>query len=370
MKKVLLLSILGVVLVFFACNASKKIPDMVGADVSVASKKTKNIILMIGDGMGLTQITAGMYMNNNKTVFEEFKHIGLLKTYSSDKLVTDSAAGATAYACGIKTYNGAIGVNPDTTSIQTILESAEEAGLETGMVATSVITHATPASFAAHQPNRKMYEEIAEDFLDVPMEVLIGGGRLHFESRDDERNLVDSLRARGYEILDTITEASAVMDKFVVFTAASQPVKVREGRTYLPKAAKVAVERLSRSKKGFFLMVEGSQIDWGGHANDSDYIITEMHDFDKTIQGVLDFVKADGETLLLITADHETGGYAINPGSVMNDTIVGAFTSDYHTAVMVPIFAYGPGAENFTGIYENTDVYQKMMDALGLKRTE
>lgn len=381
MKKIPIYTLL--LLFLGACGTTKqatvvlpKADDMVlktAADpVSVGiAKKPRNIILMIGDGMGITQITAGLYSNNNALNLERCKVIGLHKPYASNKLITDSAAAATAFASGVKTYNGAIGVDADTMPVKTILEYAEERELATGLVATSTIVHATPASFIAHQPQRKMYEEIARDFLNTEIDIFIGGGKKYFDRREDKKDLLSILELRGYKVghyaegdlpkkLDT--------DKnYAYLTSDSDPLTKAAGRDYLPHATQLAVDFLHTRKKGFFLMVEGSQIDWGGHANDSDYIIAEMLDFDKAIGHVLDYAEEDGETLVIITADHETGGYAINPGSEMGD-IKGAFTSDYHTADLVPVFAYGPGAEAFAGFYENTAIFDKMMKAFKWKK--
>lgn len=334
----------------------------------------KNIILMIGDGMGISQITAGLYSNGNRLELERFSVIGLHKSYSSDNLVTDSAAGATAFSAGVKTYNGAIGVDSDTVAVKTILELAELADMATGLIATSSIVHATPASFIAHDPYRKNYEDIAADFMETEVDLLIGGGLKFFQRREqDDRNLVEELRSSGYmvenyvaKLLPEIQWPSA--NNFVYFTADSEPLPIAQGRDYLLTAVSKAPNFLkARSEdKGFFLMIEGSQIDWGGHANDHDYIVSEMLEFDQAIGHVLDFAEQDGETLVIVTADHETGGYAINYGST-HDSIVPAFTSDYHTADLIPVFAKGPGASNFSGIYENTEIFHKMISLLGLE---
>lgn len=341
------------------------------SNTSPTPKKPKNIILMIGDGMGITQITAGMYMNGNQLNLEKFPIVGLHKSYASNALITDSAAGATAFACGVKTYNGAIGVNPDTVAVKTILEEAEQRGMATGLVATSTIVHATPASFIAHQKSRQMYEEIAADFLKTEIDFFVGGGKKYFERRKkDDRNLYAELQNSGYQVTDyfsTELKKAPINNKenFAFFTADGDPLPVLQGRDYLEQASKMAPLFLKgHSSKGFFLMIEGAQIDWGGHANKSDYIISEMIDFDKSIGRVLDFAKKDGETLVIVTADHETGGYSIIPGSRM-DSLATAFTTDYHTPVLIPVFAYGPGAEAFSGIYENTAIHTKMRKALG-----
>lgn len=322
--------------------------------------------------MGLTQISAGLYSNNNKLALEQFRQIGLHKSYSSDNLITDSAAGATAFACGQKTYNGAIGVDPDSLALTTILEEAEAKGLATGLVATSTIVHATPASFIAHVKSRRMYDEIAAQFLNTEIDYFVGGGKKYFDRREtDERNIIKELEAKGYQMSNYFVEElkDITLDtqkNFGYLTSDTDPIAVRQGRDYLLTASTKGIQFLKqKSDKGFFIMIEGSQIDWGGHANNSEYIITEMIEFDRVIGEVLDFAKADGETLVIVTADHETGGYAINPGSEMGNIVPG-FTSDYHTGTLIPVFAYGPGAELFSGIYENTAIYYKMKAALGM----
>jgi alkaline phosphatase len=334
----------------------------------------KNIILMIGDGMGLTQITAGMYANGNKLNLEQFLYIGLQKTHANDDLITDSAASATSLACGVKTNNGAVGVDKNNKPVRSIMEEAKESGKAVGLVATSSITHATPACFYAHQTNRGFMEAIAGDLIKSDVDFFVGGGKKYFERRKDERNLITELQSKGYVISGFIqkdfNDISINFSKnFGYFTSNEEPLPYLQGRDYLVAASKSATLFLSsHSKEGFFLMVEGSQIDWGGHANDSDYIISEMIEFDKAIGVILDFAKEDGETLIIVTADHETGGYAINPGSKM-DSIRPAFTTDKHTGTLVPVFAYGPGARLFTGIYDNTTIYSKMRKAMGFIKT-
>ncbi|WP_238751223.1 alkaline phosphatase [Neolewinella maritima] len=353
----------------------RRIPAPAVPAMTRADRGPKNIILMIGDGMGISQISAGLYSNNNRLNLERFPVIGLHKSYSGDNLITDSAAGATAFSSGVKTYNGAIGVDMDTLPVTTILEMAEAAGMPTGLVATSSIVHATPASFYAHARYRKNYEEIAADLLHTDIDLFIGGGSKFFERREmDTLNLSDALRQGGSTVasfVDTDLKDLNVENarRVAYYSADSEPLPYSQGRDYLVDASKLAVEFLhvkDSSDLGFFLMIEGSQIDWGGHSNDSDYIISEMLEFDRAIGEVLNFAQRNGETLVIVTADHETGGYAIQNGSEMG-RIDGAFTSDYHTADLIPVFAYGPGAERFAGIYENTAVFDKMKLLYGLK---
>jgi alkaline phosphatase len=373
MKKILFWAL---AMIAFSCNpkqSSSVTTQHEAASDTVHFTPPKNIILMIGDGMGITQITAGMYINGNKLNLEQFKYIGLHKSYASDDLVTDSAAGATAFSTGKKTYNGAIGVDKKGKPSQTILEEAELAGMATGIVVTSAITHATPASFYAHQKDRGMAEEIAADLLKSNLDFFVGGGKKFFDRRIDEQNLVEELVNKGYVISSFLDKEfkDLIIDptkKFGHFTADDQPLMFSQGRDYLVPATIAAVDFLSKQQEGgFFLMVEGSQIDWGGHANDSKYIISEMIEFDQAIGAALDFAKQDGETLVIVTADHETGGYAINPTSTM-DSIVAAFTTKDHTAALIPVFAWGPGEELFSGIYENTSIYDKMRRVFGFKK--
>lgn len=328
--------------------------------------RPKNIILLIGDGMGLTQVTAGMYANGNKLNLERFPITGLMKTHSSSHLITDSAAGATAFACGCKTYNGAIGVTKAKSPCLTILEQAKKNGLATGLVATSSITHATPASFIAHVNSRADMEDIAKYFMQTELDFFIGGGLQYFNQRKtDQRNLYAELLAKGYELssfqekkLAEITASTA--RPFGWFSAIGEPDSVSGGRDYLPLAARMATDFLkNRTDKGFFLMLEGSQIDWAGHAKDGPRVVAEMLDFDAAIGEILRFAEADGNTLVIVTADHETGGLALHQGEGF-DVLDYQFTTGYHTATLVPVFAYGPGAEQFGGILDNTDIYWKM----------
>lgn len=323
--------------------------------------------------MGLPQITGTMYMNDNKTVFERFKNIGFHKSHSADNLVTDSAAGATAFASGVKTYNGAIGVNTRKESVPTLLEMAENKGMATGIVVTCSLTHATPAAFIAHAAGREQYESIALGYINTPIDIFIGGGMDYFIHRKtDSRNLVSELKSKGYVITDYLQQDINALDittskNIGYFTASAEPVPLSEGRTYDLPATNKAIDFLDqRSPEGFFLMIEGSQIDWGGHANDANYVVNEVHAFEKVIAAALDFAARDNNTLVVVTADHETGGFAVQPGSKLNDIQV-AFTTKSHTALMIPVFAEGPGAEAFRGIYENTAIFDKLKSAMSLK---
>jgi alkaline phosphatase len=303
----------------------------------------------------------------------KFPVIGFHKSHAANELITDSAAGGTAIACGIKTNNGNIGTDENGLPTLSILEELDSINYSTGMIVTSSIVHATPAAFAAHRARREMYEEIALDYLDANVDLLIGGGRQYFQNREmDDRDLVNEFENKGYVVMDqlytTMNKIKWPLDKnLLYFTADKQPLTVSGGRNYLSFAVRQGVQYLEqKSNKGFFLLVEGSQIDWMNHANDGRGVVMETLDFDRAIWEAIQYANKKGNTLVLVTADHESGGMSIEADSRMNKLKFG-FTTNGHTAAMIPVFAYGPGANLFRGIYENTTIYHKMRAALGLK---
>lgn len=357
-----LLTLLFSFLLLSTSCVSVQVSDNAISTISSEVKKPKNIILLIGDGMGLSQVSAAIYYKDGKPNFERFSTIGLSKTSSASELVTDSAAGATVFSTGIKTYNGAIGVDKDTIAVPTIVEQLSKHGFATGIVATSSIQHATPASFYAHVKSRRLYEEITEFAPNSGVNFFAGGGLKYFNNRKDGKDLLATMRAKGYEVItDHLPTTPSEKNELILLAKDAMP-KMSEGRgDFLPNATKLALEKLSKNEKGFFLMVEGSQIDWGGHDNDTDYLIQELLDFDKTIGVALDFAKQNGETLIIVTADHETGGFTLASDGKDYNKIKSSFSTTGHSGTMVPVFAEGPGASLFNGIYESIEVYHKMM---------
>ena len=330
-----------------------------------SNKQPKNIILMIGDGMGLAQVYSAMTANGGHLFIENFKNCGFSKTYSSDNYITDSGAGGTALSSGVKTYNGAIGVDQDKKPISSIRELAEKKGLKTGLVSTSAITHATPASFIAHASARSSYEDIAAAFLNTEIDVFIGGGVKNFEERKDGRNLSKELKDKGYQVLYDINDIQKVKSgKLAGLTAPehNKPMPAR-GEMLVP-ATQTAINLLSQGSKGFFLMVEGSEIDFIAHENKTPGVVLETLDFDRAIGAALKFAALNGETLIIVTADHETGGMTLNGGDYKSGKVISKYTTGGHTGIAVPVFAFGPGAEQFTGFMENTDIAKKMMKLL------
>lgn len=369
-KRIGLVLLWGLIMILWQCQTTTIIPDDANnTNATNTASKTlppPAVILMIGDGMGLTQLSAAMFSSNTPLAIESFPVIGFHKPYSTSDLITDSAAGATAFACGVKTYNGAIGIDQDSIPRPTLLEEAEEKGLATGLIATSTLVHATPAAFAAHQRMRVFYEDIALDMLGQDIDLLVGGGKRYFDRRKrDDRDLLAEMQRKGYLVKDYFSGRLSdvrpdTARNFAFFTADNQPLPVNQGRNYLTYAARMGCQFLQkRSDKGFFLMIEGSQIDWANHANEGRLSIQETLDFDRAIAEALSFAKKRGNTLVIVTADHESGGMAIQPKSKQG-RIKTAFTTNGHTGAMVPVYAFGPGADVFSGIYENTDIYHKI----------
>ncbi|GJM27643.1 MAG: alkaline phosphatase [Cyclobacteriaceae bacterium] len=330
-----------------------------------------NIILMIGDGMGLTQISSAFYFKNSIPHYARFNDVGLIRTSSTAK-ITDSAAGATAFASGQKTYNGAIGVDPDTISIPTIVEILSRQQWKTGLISTSSITHATPACFYSHVKSRGMQEAIAAQLTTSEVDFIAGGGFGFFAdtSRSDGQDYLMELEKNGFQLNTKKLKKRIDADKKHAFLLGHNAMPtILQGRgDFLPEATALAIDYLDKGSEHFFLMVEGSMIDWGGHGNDTDFLVSEMIDFDDAIGVALDFAQKDGNTLVIVTADHETGGFTLSSGDNYNQ-IKGTFSTGGHSTTLLPAVAFGPGSELFRGIYENTEIFHNMLKAINTKKT-
>lgn len=331
----------------------------------------RNVIFFIGDGMGLAQVSYLAYSQNSPIALESFPVIGMQKTHSASDLITDSGAAATAFACGIKTYNSAIGMTVDTVPCTNLFELAKAQDKLTGIVVTSSVVHATPAAFAAHQVLRGFYEEIAEDMVSAEVDYLVGGGQMYFTNRfNDDRNLIEEMRESGWTVSGYDKKSfgafSARTDaRMAYFTAYSEPLPKMQGRENLSDVVVHALNVLSTyEEEGFLLMVEGSQIDFAGHGNNAYYLLTELKDMDDAILTALEFASGRDDTLIIVTGDHESGGLSIGEAESGKKVNV-EFTTHNHTETMVPVFAYGPCAQLFGGIYENTEIFQKIVAAAG-----
>ena len=328
----------------------------------------KNIIFMIGDGMGLGQIQAAMTHAQKPLNLEQFTVLGLQKTYAVNNYNTDSAASATALASGEKTDNGVIGLNSNGENTESIIEFLKGKGFKTGLVATNTITHATPAGFVAHQPNRNMYEEIAMDISNSGVDVLIGGGLKHFNDRKDGENLVKKMQNKGYKFSEDIDQIDHSWSKILALTASSHmPFMTNDRGDFLPIAVEKAINSLNNhNEKGFFIMIEGSQIDPACHNQNQEQFLAEMLDFDKAIGVALEFARSDGETLVVVTGDHETGGVTVLNGNYEAGEVKVHFSTKGHTGTMIPVFSFGPQSALFSGIFENTDFKQRFIESLNL----
>ena len=318
---------------------------------SYANEPIKQVIFIIGDGMGLNQ----MCKLDSPNHFERANYIGLSKTYSASHKVTDSAAGGTALASGVKTQNGMLGMNADSIPVNSILTILKEKGFSTGIVASCRINHATPASYYAHQPNRNMDAEILADLYANGPDVFVAGGNKLLS--------IESLEKAGYKYVNNIGDLQKQENGKVACVLATEdmPNALERGNEITLGTAE-AIRLLEKNEKGFFIMIEGSQIDWAGHGNQADYMLAEMQDINKVIGLCMDYADANPGTLVIITADHETGG----------TTIVGEekeykYSTGNHTGAMVPVYSYGTGAENFSGIFENATFKDKILNLMQVK---
>ncbi|HPG41864.1 MAG TPA: alkaline phosphatase [bacterium] len=337
---------------------------------SFAEKNPRNIILLIGDGMGVAHVTAAKTVNGTLNM-ERMTGGGLSVTYSANNYVTDSAAGGTALATGTKTYNGAISVSPDTLPVKTVCEFAEEKGKATGLVVTCTFTNATPASFFAHVAKRSMENEIAAQLANSGIDVVFGGGwgflvpkSVEKSRRKDDLDLLTGLEKKMLVIRTPEEFAKLGSPKQVAgFFAAENLPQAKERSVSLADMTSKAIQLLAQNSKGFFLMVEGSQIDWGGHNNNAEYLINEVIDFDAAIGAALDFAEKNKNTLVVVTADHETGGLTLLEGSIPDKKVSKpAFSTGNHSATMVPLLVYGPGSQVLGGIHDNTFIGKTLIE--------
>jgi alkaline phosphatase len=330
------------------------------------------VILFIGDGVGTAYWSAAKFARE-KLAVQEFPVVGLVDTRSSSHKVTDSAAGATVYSTGIRTYNGAIGVGPDSLPLKTVLEVAVEKGMATGLVATSTITHATPASFAAHVVSRRMEGEIARHMAEQKIDVVLGGGRHFFDGTgEDASNLLPALQRRYTYVADEASFQALDLDTVPALLglfAEGHMERATKGRSpSLPEMARTALEVVDRNPNGFFIMIEASQPDWRGHGNEPvEEVIAEMLDYDDAVRVALEYQARNPETLIILTADHETGGLALQ--QTREGELIAKYTTTGHTGSMIPLFAKGPGAERFAGVKDNFRIGELLMELIRGART-
>ncbi|HSF53626.1 MAG TPA: alkaline phosphatase [Algoriphagus sp.] len=322
----------------------------------------KNIIFLIGDGNGLAQISAGLFANGGDLNLAQLKNMGLIKTQASDDFTTDSAAGATAYATGKKANNRALGIGQEGDTLRNLPDILKEYQFLSGIITTDQLTGATPAAFYAHHSERDDANDIAAWLPKSQLDLFIGGGQKDFTRFGVNR--LEELENGGFELLDDLKEVgNSSSSRVGYFSAEGSNLSIENGRgDFLKTSAMEALEYLGRKNTAFFLMIESAMIDSGGHANSTSTIVTEMLDFDILIGEMVKYADQNPGTLLIITADHETGGVSIPQGNLQSGEVELAFHSDDHTGIMVPVFAYGAHSGDFRGIYENTEVFEKLLE--------
>lgn len=403
---------------------------------SHSNEEVDNVIYFIPDGFSAAYATNYRHFKGEETIFDEL-FTGLMQTTSADNEVTDSAAAATAMATGVKTDNDMVGMDPDGNELQSILNASNQYGKSSGLVATSTITHATPAGFAANVPDRGSEDDIAPQLIGE-VDVLLGGGKDYFLPEEEggyqsDAHLIEDALEMGYEFVETRDELLSVDNDKVLglFAGGAMSAELDREGTEEPSLAEMtdaAIQSLSINDEGFFLMVEGSQIDWAGHGHDSAWAMTDTEAFEKAIETAVDFAKEDESTLIVIVGDHDTGGMSVGgydeykldidilhdvtaTGSYMADQLsenrdnvedvlqtyanielneeevskiqkaeeadiainqviskrayIG-YTSNAHTGVDLPLYAYGPQSEKFDGFLDNTDVPLLMAEAMGI----
>lgn len=325
-------------------------------------KKVKNVILMIGDGMSLMHVYTAWAANRGKLWLENAQATGLSKTWAVKKLVTDSGSGGTSLATGVKTVYHAVGVDPEGKPLTSLVDVAKELGKDAGMAVTCRLWDATPCDFCCHNIDRDKEEELVGDYPTSGVDFVFGGGAQKFTNRKDGRDIFKELQKKGYHVSRTLDDFFAYDKNSRIFAVPydkDTPLPDERG-DLLARASMKGISLMNQNKNGFFMMIEGSQLDDYGHFNQLDLLMKETLDFDQTVGEVMKWAAKNGETLVVVTADHETGGLTLVNGNKDEGRVECCFSTKDHSGAMVPVYAFGPGAENFTGIFENTDVFKKI----------
>ena len=367
MKKTLL--IFGT-LMLFSCGSGNDIELVaIGSDTKISTPlkstsglKAKNIILLIGDGMGPNHVALARFATggpDHRLSFENFPITGIVYNHSVDSLYTDSAASATAWATGVKTINRYLSVNADKKLLPTIPELLSTKGYKSGLVATSSITHATPAAFYAHIDNRYKEKEIAKMLVDSDIDIALGGGQEFFDfiSSEDSPFMIFDKKSLDSTLLNSKEQVIGLFAEGGFDRRTGTPTQLE-----MTQVALSFLENKSENCSGFFLMSEGSQIDWAGHDNNVEYMLVEFADFEATVQAATNFALANQDTLILVTADHATGGLVLQRQK--GSKIPAQWTTGSHDLSPINVYAYGPGAELFSGVMDNTEIFDRVLQAL------
>lgn len=332
--------------------------DIASVTSPAPDAEIRNVILLIGDGMGLEQVSCAWVLNRGKLNLDNMTTVGLSRTWSTSDLITDSGAGGTALAAGQKTANGHIGTDPDGKPIYSMLDKAAKLGKKTGVVTVCHLADATPADFCCHDDDRYHFDPIIAGYAECGVDYIAGGGRDYFgPKRKDGRDIVAEMKAKGYNYATTEEELMAAQLPLLgLMSDDNLPIAAERGDLFRNMTAH-ALDLLCQAagEKGFALMIEGSCIDDWLHGNDIGKAMEELLDFDRTLGDVLSWAAADGHTLVVVTADHATGALTLQDGDLAEGRIGVAFGNESHNGIAVPIYAWGPGSEVFTGIKENAE---------------
>ena len=331
--------------------------DIVSVEEPPASNEIRNVIFLIGDGMGLEQVSCAWVLNHGKLNLDNMSVVGLSRTYSLSDLITDSAAGGTALAVGQKTANSHVATDPEGNPIPSMFVKAQELGKKTGVVVTCLMPDATPSVFCSHSDDRYKYDEVIDGYATSGVDFIAGGGLDYFgKKRKDARNVAEEMARAGYNFARTETEMmEAHLPILAVLADDNLPVSLERGDLFRHMAAKALAE-LSAGDRGFVLMIEGSSIDDWLHENRIDLAMEELLDFDRVLGDVLQWAAADGHTLVVVTADHATGALTLQDGDLAEGRIGVGFGNDSHNGIAVPYYVWGPGRDRFSGIMENAEL--------------
>lgn len=337
-----------------------------------SNKPVKNIIFLIGDGTGLAQLQAGAtvnnanYRNGNGLSIFNMNYVGLQNTSSKDAYTTDSAAGGSALATGELHNNRHISMSEDGIPYPSMTDVAYDAGYACGVVTLGNVADATPAAYYGHSVERDNSDEITDYLLNGKLTLLNGAGMSVFTNRSDKKDILSELR-KQYRISTSIEDINTDNQKVICIDERMDLAASEETLSILADATSQAIKKLTgTNSKGFFLMVEGAKIDYAGHANSFPGSVMETLSFDLAVKAALEFADSNGETLVVVTGDHETGGLTLVDGNVEKGHLTARYMTDDHTPLMLPVFAYGPGASEFMGVYKNTQIFHKMKKVWGL----
>lgn len=333
-----------------------------------SAQDIKNIIYLIGDGMGLSAVSMMQIENGYRpTIFDAADNVALLKSYSADNRITDSAAAGTALACGEKTNNTYLGVTPDGRELTSLTALAANRGKATGTVVTTYLQHATPGAFYAHTKSRSEYHLITKQLAESHLDVAIGGGMAFFrEVYGDDAAVEATLAALGYDLVGDMSELSEATGQHKTMALLGEYEVGADSGTYLADATREAVRLLESrgGENGFVLMVEGSLIDGMAHGNNAKDMQKEMLGFMAAVEYAVAYAESHPDTLVVVTADHETGGLSIVSNNadfrLSEQGVDYKWSTNGHAGAMVPIYLYGAGAELVNGIMENSELGTKL----------